>query len=56
MMATRTVRIYTCKKHPNWTMESSAPLLKASLKTFCPHCRDEFFASHIGEADCRIEQ
>jgi hypothetical protein len=54
-MAQKKVRIYTCRKHPNWTLESLAPVMDASLKTFCPLCRDEFWAKAIGEADCRVE-
>ena len=49
------VRIYTCKKHPNWTLESFAPVLAGSLKQFCPLCRDEFWIKAIGVADCRVE-
>lgn len=55
-MATKTVRVYTCKKHPNWSLESSAPVLAASLPVICPLCRDEFFAATIGLADVRVEK
>lgn len=51
----KTVRVYTCKKHPNWTLESSAPVMRASLKQICPLCKDEFYERTIGVADCRIE-
>lgn len=54
-MTKKTVRIYTCKKHPDWTLESSAPVMAASLKQICPHCREEFIISNIGVADCRTE-
>lgn len=54
-MATKRVRIYTCKKHPHWVLESSAPIIDASLSVVCPLCRDEFIVAHIGLADCRIE-
>lgn len=54
-MTTYQVRVYTCKKHPNWSLEDRTPLIKAGLRVFCPLCRDEFFASSIGVADCRIE-
>lgn len=54
-MTKKTVRIYTCKKHPNWTLESSAPVMAGSLKQICPHCREEFIVANIGLADCRTE-
>lgn len=54
-MPTKRVRIYTCKKHPNWTLESAAPVLDASLSVVCPLCRDEFIVANIGLADCRVE-
>jgi hypothetical protein len=49
------VRVYTCKKHPNWSLETAAPLIAGGLKTICPLCREEFIIANIGEADCRIE-
>lgn len=49
------VRVYTCKRHPNWSLESSAPVMAASLKVFCPLCRDELFERSFGVADCRVE-
>ena len=54
-MSQKRVRIYTRKKHPNWTLESFTPVLEASLKQFCPLCRDDFWAKMIGVAGCRIE-
>jgi hypothetical protein len=56
-MASKTyeVRIYTCVTHPHWSLEDRTPVIKAGLRVFCPLCRDEFFAHHIGVADCRIE-
>lgn len=54
-MTKQRVRIYTCKKHPNWTLETSAPVITAGLRTFCPLCRDEFWERAIGLADCRVE-
>lgn len=54
-MTTQKVRIYTCQKHPHWSLESTAPIIAAGLKTFCPLCRDEFWANAIGEADMRVE-
>lgn len=54
-MPTKRVRICTCKKHPGWTLESSAPVLDASLSVVCPLCRDEFIVAAIGLAECRIE-
>jgi hypothetical protein len=54
-MAQKKIRIYTCQKHPHWTLESSAPVLDANLKQFCPLCRDEFWVKAIGVADCRVE-
>jgi len=49
------VRIYTCKKHPKWSLETAAPKLDAGLKVFCPLCRDDFWSATIGEASERIE-
>jgi len=54
-MATKTFRIYTCKKHPTWSLETSVPVFEAGLKYFCPLCRDEFMERSIGLADCRTE-
>ena len=51
----RQFRIYTCKKHPHWTLETSAPVIDASLKVVCPLCREEFIIQHIGLPDCRKE-
>lgn len=48
-------RIYTCKKHPNWTMETSAPVIAGGLQVVCPHCREEFIIANIGVADMRAE-
>jgi hypothetical protein len=49
------VRVYTCKKHPTWTMEDSTPVMKSGLKVFCPLCRDELFEKMIGVAEHRVE-
>ena len=54
-MTKMAVRIYTCQKHPNWSLESTAPVMTGSLNQFCPLCRDDFFKREIGIADCRIE-
>lgn len=55
MSETYKVRVYTCKKHPGWSLEDRTPVLKSSLKVFCPLCRDELFEKMIGVADCRTE-
>lgn len=54
-MPKKTFRIYTCKNHPHWTLETSAPVMAASLKQTCPHCREEFIVANIGVAECRTE-
>jgi hypothetical protein len=51
-----TYRIYTCKKHPKWVLETAAPVIAGGLKTVCPLCREEFIIANIGEPDCRIEE
>lgn len=50
------VRVYTCKKHSNWSLEDRTPVMKSGLRVFCPLCRDEFFSAQIGVAECRIEK
>jgi hypothetical protein len=55
MTKTYTVRVYTCPKHPNWSLESAGPVLASSLKVFCPHCKDDWMERAIGVADCRFE-
>jgi hypothetical protein len=55
MSATYKVRVYTCKKHPLWSLESRTPVIESTLKVFCPLCRDEWMAKAIGVADCRVE-
>lgn len=40
--------IYKCDKH-NYVLETRAPRLEASLRIFCPLCKDEFFAQHLTE-------
>lgn len=47
-------RIYTCKKHPKWSLTSSAPVIDASLSVVCPLCRDEWIVANIGKADCQV--
>lgn len=54
-MAKKQVRIYTCKKHPNWSLETSGPVIAGSLQVFCPLCREEFILAHTGLPDMRIE-
>ena len=54
-MAKKTYRIYTCKKHPHWSLETAAPVIDASLKTICPLCREEFIIANIGLPDMRTE-
>lgn len=49
------VRVYTCKKHPKWSLETAAPVIAGSLQTVCPLCREEFIIKNIGLPDCRIE-
>lgn len=43
----REPHIYRCAKH-NYELVSTGPVLKSSLKVFCPICRDEFWEKHIG--------
>ena len=40
--------VYRCSKH-DYVLESTAPRMAASLKIFCPLCKDEFFAAHLTE-------
>ena len=30
------VRVYTCKKHPKWSLETAAPVIAGSLQTCLP--------------------
>ena len=55
-MATKTVRIYTCQKHPKWSIETSLPIIDAKLSVVCPLCRDEWIVANIGLAECRTER
>jgi len=48
-MARKTVRIYSCRKHPRWTLETSAPIIDATLSVVCPLCRDEWMKSSSGQ-------
>lgn len=48
------VRTYTCDRH-SWTLESSAPIMPASLRVWCPLCKDEMFAKHMTEPKCKVE-
>lgn len=54
-MARKTVRIYSCRKHPKWTLETSAPVIESGLSVVCPLCRDEWIVANIGKAECRTE-
>lgn len=54
-MARKTVRIYSCRKHPKWRLETSAPIIDATLSVVCPLCRDEWIVANIGKAECRTE-
>lgn len=38
--------IYRCSIH-NYVLETRAPRIDASLRIFCPLCKDEFFAKHL---------
>lgn len=40
--------VYRCRKH-NYVLETRAPRIEASLRIFCPLCKDEFFAQHLDE-------
>lgn len=40
--------VYRCSKH-KYVMESTAPRMAASLKVFCPLCKDEWMAKHLDE-------
>lgn len=51
----QTWRIYTCKKHPKWTLETGAPDIAGSLQVICPMCREEFIIANIGLPDMRKE-
>ena len=48
-------RIYTCKKHPHWSLETAAPVIAGGLQIVCPLCREEFIVANIGVADVRVE-
>jgi hypothetical protein len=54
-VAKKTYRIYSCKRHPAWTLETAAPVIVAGLKPVCPHCREEFIVANIGLPDMRTE-
>jgi len=40
--------VYRCSKH-NYVLETTAPKIGATLKVFCPLCKDEWFAQHLTE-------
>jgi len=48
-------RVYTCKKHPKWSLETAAPVIAGGLQTVCPLCREEFIIANVGLADVRVE-
>ena len=55
-MSTYTVRVYTCRKHPTWSLEDRSPIIGGALKVVCPLCRDEFIIANIGLPDCKNEK
>jgi hypothetical protein len=55
-MSTYTVRVYTCKKHPTWSLEDRSPVMASGLKVVCPLCREEFIIANIGLAECKAEK
>jgi hypothetical protein len=48
--STREPYVYRCSKH-NYVLETTAPKIGATLKIFCPLCKDEWFAQHLVELD-----
>lgn len=40
--------VFRCHKH-NYVLETRGPRLDASLRIFCPLCKDDFFAKHLTE-------
>jgi hypothetical protein len=54
-MPKKQFRIYTCKKHPHWSLETAAPLIAGGLQVICPLCREEFIIQNIGLPALRTE-